>query len=107
MARTVLHTIFPFREGTDRPLSDWHYLTIELETAPSKMGFEPFRIVWHAVRLIHEYRFMSVVDAVEALPDLVACMTRNHSDRDWSHLPHRYQSRLTKNPFQELEEAGL
>lgn len=86
MARTVLHAVYPFKEGTNDKLSDWHYLTIEHETAKSKTGFEPFRIVWHAVGQVHEYRFTHITDACAELPKLVADMTRNHSNRDWSHL---------------------
>lgn len=92
MARNVLHTVYPFREGTDSSLSDWHYLTIEQETAKTLAGFEPYRIVWHAVGQVHEYRFTHITDACAALPQYIADMARNHSNktdgtpRDWSHL---------------------
>lgn len=87
MARTVLHTIYPFKEGTDRALSDWHFITIEHDTARSAR-LEPFRVVWHAVGMVMETPYTHITDACEALPRMVADMTAKHSDRDWSGL-HR------------------
>lgn len=83
MARTILHTVYPFEAGTDRTISDWHYITIEHETAKRAAGFEPFRVVWHAVGMVMEQRFTHVTDACAFLPQYVADMTAKHSGRGW------------------------
>lgn len=99
MARTVLHTIYPYREGDTRSISDWHYITIEHDTAKAAR-LEPFSVVWHAVGMVMEKRFTHITDACEALPAEVASMTANHGSRDWSKLarctggwPYEYTER--------------
>lgn len=78
MARTILHTVMPFKAGTDRSISDWHYITIEHDTAKAER-LEPFRVVWHAVGMVMEKRFTHITDACAFLPEYVADMTKNHS----------------------------
>jgi hypothetical protein len=112
MARNNLHTVYPFRAGTSEQLSDWHYLTIEQETAKSRAGQEPFRVVWHAVGQVHEYGFTHVTDACAALPGLVADMTKNHSNksdgtpRDWSHLARMVGGWAYENGETPLRKRG-
>ena len=106
MARNLLHTIYPFAEGTDRPISEWHFITIEQETAKRAAGAEPFRVVWHAVGMVTENRFTHITDACATLPLLVAEMTAKHSGRDWSKLEPPTKGWPTDNLEPDLRKRG-
>jgi hypothetical protein len=106
MAREILHTIYPFAQGTDRPISDWHYITIERETAKKAAGAEPFRVVWHAVGMVMEKRFTHITDACAALPATVAQMTEKHGGRDWSGLERCRSGWQTDNREPDLRKRG-
>jgi hypothetical protein len=82
MARIELHKIYPFRKGTDRPISEGHYLTIEMER--SKRLLRPFVIVEYSPGydpfVYSRNEFTNIVEAVAALPGNVARMTEDFSD---------------------------
>lgn len=84
MARIELHRIYPFRAGTTRPISDDHFLTIEMETAKSKAGCCPFEIVEYMPGydpfVYSRNQFSLVTDACAALDREVTRMTEDHSD---------------------------
>lgn len=105
MARTVLHTVFPFRAETTEAISDWHYITIEHDTARSAR-LEPFRVVWHAKGMVMETAFTHITEACEALPRMVADMTKNHSDARSRGLKRCVNGWAQENLERDLRKRG-